>query len=34
MGRGEGQYRETRPYRRVKTCIEYDNGDEFCRYIE
>jgi hypothetical protein len=21
-----------RPRRRVKTCIEYDNGDEYCRY--
>jgi cytoskeletal protein RodZ len=23
---------EPRPYPRVKTCIEYENGDEFCRY--
>ncbi|WP_156949101.1 MULTISPECIES: hypothetical protein [unclassified Bradyrhizobium] len=36
-GRGEGRYEgryhgEMRPYPRVKTCIEYENGDEFCRY--
>jgi hypothetical protein len=36
-GRGEGRYeggfsREMRSYARVKTCIEYENGDEFCRY--
>jgi hypothetical protein len=31
--RGEGRsYYEGRPYPRVKTCIEYENGDEFCRY--
>ena len=31
--RGEGRsYYQTRPYPRVKTCIEYENGDEFCRY--
>jgi hypothetical protein len=30
---GEGRYAyEARPYPRVKTCIEYENGDEFCRY--
>jgi hypothetical protein len=23
---------EDRPYRRVKICYEYENGDEFCRY--
>jgi hypothetical protein len=23
---------EDRPYRRIKICYEYDNGDEFCRY--
>jgi hypothetical protein len=23
---------EDRPRRRVKICIEYDNGDEYCRY--
>jgi hypothetical protein len=21
-----------RPRRRVKVCVEYDNGDEYCRY--
>jgi len=32
-GRYEGSYsREIRPYARIKTCIEYENGDEFCRY--
>jgi hypothetical protein len=25
-------YYEARPRPRVKTCIEYENGDEFCRY--
>lgn len=30
--RGEGGYYEARPYARVKTCIEYENGEEFCRY--
>lgn len=30
--RDEGRYYDTRPRRRVKTCIEYENGDEFCRY--
>ncbi len=25
-------YDEDRPRRRVKVCIEYDNGDEYCRY--
>ena len=25
-------YDEDRPRRRVKTCIEYENGDEFCQY--
>jgi hypothetical protein len=30
---GEGRYAyRARPYPRVKTCIEYENGDEFCRY--
>jgi hypothetical protein len=29
---GEAPYYEARPYPRVKTCIEYENGDEFCRY--
>ena len=23
---------EDRPRRRVKICIEYENGDEYCRY--
>jgi hypothetical protein len=33
MDRSEGRYYyETRPRPRVKTCIEYENGDEFCRY--
>ncbi|MGY4433977.1 hypothetical protein ACVWWO_006454 [Bradyrhizobium sp. F1.13.1] len=36
-GRGEGRYEgryhgEMRPYARTKTCIEFENGDEFCRY--
>lgn len=36
-GRGEDRYEgrhygEMQPYPRVKTCIEYENGDEFCRY--
>lgn len=31
--RSEGHYyRDARPRPRVKTCIEYENGDEFCRY--
>jgi hypothetical protein len=30
--RDEGRYYEARPRRRVKTCVEYENGDEFCRY--
>lgn len=34
MDRSEGHYRDGRPYRRVKTCVEYDNGDEFCRYLD
>jgi hypothetical protein len=30
---GEGRYAYgARPYPRVKICIEYENGDEFCRY--
>src|ERR1700760_890577 len=32
MDRDGGRYDEDRPRRRVKTCIEYENGDEFCRY--
>lgn len=32
-GRNEGRYYyESAPRARVKTCIEYENGDEFCRY--
>ncbi|MGY3548967.1 MULTISPECIES: hypothetical protein [unclassified Bradyrhizobium] len=31
--RNEGRYYyEARPRPRVKTCVEYENGDEFCRY--
>jgi len=26
------RFDEDRPYRRVKICYEYENGDEFCRY--
>jgi hypothetical protein len=25
-------YYEDRPRRRVKVCVEYENGDEYCRY--
>ena len=25
-------YDDDRPRRRVKVCVEYDNGDEYCRY--
>ena len=25
-------YDEDRPRRRVKVCVEYENGDEYCRY--
>ena len=27
-----GTFDDDRPRRRVKICIEYDNGDEYCRY--
>lgn len=27
-----GSFNEDRPRQRVKICIEYDNGDEYCRY--
>jgi hypothetical protein len=27
-----GYYEDDRPRRRVKTCFEYENGDEYCRY--
>jgi hypothetical protein len=31
--RSEGRYyHDARPRPRVKTCVEYENGDEFCRY--
>ncbi|OAF17327.1 hypothetical protein AXW67_09040 [Bradyrhizobium neotropicale] len=31
--RSEGRYYyEVRPRARVKICVEYENGDEFCRY--
>lgn len=31
--RNEGRYHyDMRPRPRVKTCVEYENGDEFCRY--
>ena len=31
--RNEGRYHyNVRPRPRVKTCLEYENGDEFCRY--
>jgi hypothetical protein len=29
-----GCYDEDRPRRRVKVCVEYENGDEYCRYKE
>lgn len=31
-GYGRGYYDEDRPQRRVKICIEYENGDEYCHY--
>lgn len=31
---GRGYYDEDRSRRRVKVCIEYENGDEYCRYRE
>jgi hypothetical protein len=31
-GYGRGYYDEDRPRRRVKVCVEYENGDEYCRY--
>ena len=30
--RDEDRYYEDRPRRRIKTCVEYENGDEFCHY--
>ncbi len=32
MDRHSRSFDDDRPYRRVKICYEYDNGDEFCRY--
>jgi hypothetical protein len=29
---GRGYYDEGRRSRRVKICVEYENGDEYCRY--
>jgi hypothetical protein len=29
---GRGYQDEGRPWRRIKTCVEYENGDEYCRY--
>jgi hypothetical protein len=29
---GRRYYDEDRPRRRMKVCIEYENGDEYCRY--
>jgi hypothetical protein len=29
-----GYYDQDRPRRRVKICVEYENGDEYCRYRE
>ena len=31
-GYGRGNYDEDRPQRRVKICVEYENGDEYCHY--
>ena len=31
-GSGRGYYDEDRPQRRVKICVEYENGDEYCHY--
>jgi hypothetical protein len=31
-GYGRRYYDEDRPRRRVKVCVEYENGDEYCRY--
>ena len=30
--RDDRSYDEYLPRRRVKVCVEYDNGDEYCRY--
>lgn len=29
-----GYYDDDPPRRRVKVCVEYENGDEYCRYKE
>jgi len=29
---GRDYNHEDRPFRRVKVCFEYENGDEYCRY--
>lgn len=31
-GYGRGYHDEDRPRHRVKICIEYEDGDEYCRY--
>ena len=31
-GRDYRGYDEDRARRRVKVCVEYENGDEYCRY--
>jgi len=31
-GYGGGYHDEDRPQRRVKICVEYENGDEYCHY--
>jgi hypothetical protein len=31
-GYGRGYYDEDRPRRRVKVCVEYEDGDEYCHY--
>jgi len=32
IGTTGGYFDEDRPRRRVKICVEYENGDEYCRY--
>ena len=34
IDRDRGRYYDDHPHRRVKTCIEYESGDEFCRYMD
>ena len=31
-GYGRGNYDEDTPRRRVKVCVEYEDGDEYCHY--